>query len=146
MFGGVGVGADERQYHVCVVCPGRPHLLSVDHEVVAVTHRSGPKRGQIGAGTRLAHPQRCGDLGTQDRYRPLLLLLGRAEGDERRGDDPDALRVEARDDPAAAQLRLQDVLLQDRCVPAAELRRVARHQPAVVELQPLPPPGPVRHV
>ena len=37
-------------------------------------------------------------------------------------------------------------LLEDARVAAAELRRVARQQPAVVELQPLPAPRPLRHM
>ena len=37
-------------------------------------------------------------------------------------------------------------LLEDVGVAAAELRRVARQQPAVLELQSLPPPRPLRHM
>ncbi len=39
-----------------------------------------------------------------------------------------------------------DELLQDSGVAAAELRRVARQQPSVVELQPLPAACPFRNV
>ena len=39
-----------------------------------------------------------------------------------------------------------DELLEDSGVAAAELGRVARQQPAVVELNPLPAPRPFRHV
>ena len=56
---------------------------------------AGAQRRQVGAGARLAHAERRGHLGPQDRHRPPLLLLGGAERDQRRGDDADALRVEA---------------------------------------------------
>ena len=104
------------------------------------------QRRQVGTGPRLAHPERRGHLGPQDRHGPLLLLLVGAERDQRRGDDADALRVEALVDPPPRQLLAVDVLLQDRRVAATELGRIARHQPAVVEHQPLPATGPLRNV
>jgi hypothetical protein len=39
-----------------------------------------------------------------------------------------------------------DELLEDAGAAATELGRVAREQPAVVELQPLPPARPLRHM
>ena len=77
----------------------------------------------------------------------LLLLVG-AERDQRCRNDVDALRVEAVVDAALAELLEMDELLQDGGIAAAELRRLARQQPAVVEQQPLPaarPGGHVRH-
>jgi hypothetical protein len=41
---------------------------------------------------------------------------------------------------------LVDVLLQDRRVPPAELGRIARKQPSVIEHEPLPLAGPLRYV
>ena len=40
-LGASGIGAHERQQEVGVVGAGRPHLLAVDHEVVAVEHGAG---------------------------------------------------------------------------------------------------------
>ena len=126
VLGGVRVGAHERQQHVGVVRAGGPHLLPVDHEVVAVAHGPGAQRRQVGARARFAHPERRGHLGPQDRHGPLLLLLVGAERDQRRGDDADALRVEALIDPPPRQFLAVHVLLQERRVAATELRWVAR--------------------
>ena len=110
------------------------------------TDGTGAQRRQIGARARFAHAKRRGHLGAQDRHRPPLLLLRRSERDQRRGDDADALRVERQVDAPAREFLLMDVLLQQRGVAAAELGRVARQQPAVVEQQPLPAPRPFRHM
>ena len=62
VLGRVGVGAHEGQQEVGVVGARRPHLLAVDDEVVAVEHRAGAQRRQVGAGARLAHAERRGQL------------------------------------------------------------------------------------
>ena len=76
----------------------------------------GSQAGQVGAGSGLAHAQRGGHLGAQDRHRPPLLLLLGAERQQRRGDDPDALRVEGVVDPPARQFLLVDELLEQRAL------------------------------
>ena len=144
VLGGIGISANESQEHIGVVGARRPHLLPVDHELVAIDVGAGAQRREVGARARLTHSQRRGHFGPQDRHRPAPLLLGCAERDQRRGDDADALRVEGEVAPAAGQFLLVDVLLQDRGVAATELGRIPGQQPAVVEHQPLPAPGPVR--
>ena len=146
MFRRIGIGADEREDHVGVVCTRRPDLLTVDDEMIAVQHRTRAQPGKVGTRAGLTHAQRCGDLGAQNRHRPPLLLLVGAERQQRGRDDADALRVERVIDASPRQLLAVHELLQDACVAAAELRRIARKQPAVVELQSLPAPRPFRHV
>ncbi len=87
----------------------------------------GAQRRQVRAGTRLAHSQRGRHLGPQDRHRPPTLLFRRAERDQRRGDDADALRVESQVGAPARKFFLMHVLLQQRGVAAAELGRITGH-------------------
>ena len=63
MLGRIWVGANECQQEVGVVGARRPHLLAVDHEVVAVADRARAQRCQVRTGAGLAHPERRGDLG-----------------------------------------------------------------------------------
>ena len=146
VFGRVGIGADEGEQHVGVVRAGRPDLLTVDDEVVAVAHRTRAQAGEVGARAGFAHAERRRDLGAQDGHRPPLLLFVRAERQQRRRDDADALRIERVIDAPPRQLLAVHELLEDVRVAAAELRRISRQQPTVVELQPLPAPRPLRHV
>lgn len=55
---------------------GGPHLLPVDHELVAVEFGAGAQGCEVGSRTRLTHPQRRRHLGAQDGDGPALLLLG----------------------------------------------------------------------
>ena len=79
MLGDVGVGAYEGEDEVGVVGAGGPHLLAVDHEVVAVELGPGAEAGEVGAGVGLGHAERGGDVAPQQRDGPLLLLLLGAE-------------------------------------------------------------------
>ena len=62
VFGRIRVGAHEGQDHIGVMRTRRPHLLSVDDEVVAVGvrpgDRRGAQRGEVRPGAGLAHPER----------------------------------------------------------------------------------------
>jgi len=144
VLGGVWIGANKSQQNVGVMGTGCPHLLAVDHEVVTIAGSTGAQRGQIGTGAWLAHSERRGHLGPQDRHRPPTLLLRRSEGDQGSGDDADTLRIERQVGAPACEFLLMDVLLQQRGVSAAELGRESWQQPAVVEHQPLPPASPFR--
>ena len=146
VFRGVGIGADEGEQDVGVVRTGRPDLLTVDDEVIAVEHRTCGQARKVGTRARFTHAQRRGDLGAQDGHRPSLFLFVGAERQQRRRDDPDALGVERVVDASPRKLLAVHELLEDVRVAATELRRVSRQQPAVVELQPLPAPRPFRHV
>ncbi len=134
------------EQEVGVVGARGPHLLAVDDEVVAVTHRAGAQRREVRTGARLAHPKGSGHLAPQHGHRPAMLLLIGAERNQRRRNDVDALRVEAVVDASSAQLIEVHELLQHGRVAAAELRRLGGQQPAVVEQQPLPVARPLRHV
>ena len=74
---GFGVGARCQPDLVGVGDQAGPHLLAVDHVVVAVAHRGGAQVGQVGAGPGLGvadgEVQLAGcDLGQEE----LLLLFG----------------------------------------------------------------------
>jgi hypothetical protein len=142
----VGVGADEREYDVRVVGARRPELLAVDHEMAVLKHRVGAQPGQIRTRAGLTHSQRRRAFRAQDWDRPALLLLDGPEGQQRRRDDPNALWVEAVIDPPSRQFLAVHVLLQHASVAAAKFGWIAWQQPSVVELQPLPLPGPFGHM
>ena len=125
-FGSVGIGAHEAEAPVGVVRARRPDLLAVDDEVVAVEHGPRAQAREVAARGRLAHAEAPRDLGPQRREQEPLALLGRAVVADRRGDDPEALRVEAaRDLPARHLLEVDHLLDRGRVAPA-ELGRPAR--------------------
>ncbi|SHV92938.1 Uncharacterised protein [Mycobacteroides abscessus subsp. abscessus] len=70
MLGHVGIAAGHQQCPARLMRPRGPHLLTVDHPVIAVAYRAGGQACQIGTGTRLAEeltPQLfTGEQGTQD--------------------------------------------------------------------------------
>ena len=123
-----------------------PHLLSVDHEPIAVELGARAQPREIRPGIRLAHTERRGHVAAQDRHRPLPLLFVGAETEDRRHHDAEALRVVARVDPSPAHLLEMHELLEQRRVAPAELGRVARHQPTGIEQLRLPRSGPGRDV
>ncbi|SKU48885.1 Uncharacterised protein [Mycobacteroides abscessus subsp. abscessus] len=70
MLGHVRIAAGHQQGPARPMCSRGPHLLTVDHPVIAVAYRAGGQARQIGAGARLAEeltPQLfTGEQGTQD--------------------------------------------------------------------------------
>ena len=54
---------------------GQPHLLAVEHEVVAVLHGTGLDRRDVGAAARLAHRERAADLTGGHLGQEAFLLL-----------------------------------------------------------------------
>ena len=82
---GLRVGAHRQPDPVGVCDQAGPHLLAVDHVVVAVADRGGTQVGQVGAGTGLRVADRevqfaGGDLGQEE----FLLFLGAERHDRRR--------------------------------------------------------------
>ena len=69
-LGDVGVGAGEQQSPARPVREAGPHLLPVDHPVVAVAHRGGGQAGQVGAGARLGEQLAPDVLGGGQRPQP----------------------------------------------------------------------------
>ena len=124
----------------------RPHLLPVDDELVTDQLRARRQAREVASGARFAHTEAPRDLRAQRRPEEPVLLIGRAVVVDRGRDDPEALRVRAAQDLAAAHLLEIDHLLRRRRVAAAELRRPTGHEPARVEEGALPVAGPLRHV
>ena len=81
VLGRFGVGAHEQLAVVGHVGVRRPDLLAGDHVVVAVAHRPGAQRGEVGAGLGLGEPLAPHVLAAQDRRQVARPLLGRALGD-----------------------------------------------------------------
>src|SRR5262249_14332546 len=81
----------EAEDHVGVVRRGRPDLLAVDDEVVAVLDRRGAERGQVRARLWLRIALAPDDLAAQRRGDPAALLLLGAELEQRRRQHRDAL-------------------------------------------------------
>ncbi|MNJ21628.1 hypothetical protein D3C77_159840 [compost metagenome] len=97
----LGVGADQAEDPVGLVGVGGPDLLAVDDPVVAAILGAGLDRGEVGPGARLGIALAPADLAAHDGRQETLLLLLRAEGQQRRTQHPDAeagqrqLRLEA---------------------------------------------------
>ena len=72
---GVGVRAADDLAEVGVLRAGRPHLLAVDHPLVAVAHRRRRQRRDIGAGAGLAEQLAPDLLAAQQLGEVALLLL-----------------------------------------------------------------------
>ena len=87
VLGHIGIGARQQQAPARPVGQARPHLLTVDHPVVAVGHRGGGQPGQIGPGARLGEQLAPEVLGGRQRPQPLLLdvLALRVLANGRRG-------------------------------------------------------------
>ncbi len=119
----VGIGAREQHHPVGDVRERRPHLLAVDHVVVAVLHRPRLQRGQVGAGVRLGVALAPDLLAGEDlRGIPLLLRLGPVRDDRGPG-HADAEDVEHRRRLRDRHLLVQDHLLHEREALAAVLLR-----------------------
>ena len=101
---------------------------------------------QIAPGAGLAHPEAPRDLGAQRRHEPAVALLDGAGVEQTRRDDPEPLRVQAARDVTPLHLLEVDHLLCRRRVPAAELGRPPRDEPAGVEELALPRARPVGQV
>src|SRR5690606_21848919 len=116
----------------------RPHLLAVDHPLVAVELGPGGDVGQVapraGLGVPLAPQLGAGGDGRQEP----LLLLGRAEGDERRPEQGLADVAEPAGRPGPGVLLVEDDLLPQRQAAPAVLLGPADAGPAVGAEVPLP--------
>jgi hypothetical protein len=75
VLGGIGVGAGQQEDVVGELGLGGPHLLAVDHPLVAVEFGPGLERGQVAAGVGLGEPLAPGDGPVEDAGDELLLLL-----------------------------------------------------------------------
>ena len=136
-FGRVGIGADEQLAPVGHVGPGAPDLLAVHDVLVALAHRPGAQRREVGAGLRARRTpgtRRVSPRRMRGRWkRPLLVG---ALGDERGPACimPDEVHADVRRVGPGVLLEVHE-LLGDRQAPAAVLLRpVDPGVPGVVEL------------
>ena len=126
-----GVRAGGQPAPVGAVSTGRPDLLSVNYEVVAVSHGLRLDRGEIGAGSCFGVEGAPGVLKIGDFGNELVLLLFRAVEHER-GADPGDAHVEAYRCARVSHLFVVDDLLHDARFHAAVLFRPGDGQPAAV--------------
>ncbi len=75
MLGGGRVGADQQHAPVSDMPQRGPHLLTVNHEFVAIQRRTGVERGQIRAGARFGEALAPDLLAGQDFLDETALLL-----------------------------------------------------------------------
>ncbi|AFP42179.1 hypothetical protein MSMEI_5745 [Mycolicibacterium smegmatis MC2 155] len=127
---GLGVGADREPHVVGVGDQAGPHLLAIDHVVVAVTHRGGAQRRQVGARARLGVADRevqftRGDLGQEE-----LLLFLCAERHDRRRDAVDGQKRHRR--ARDRGLVGEDQPVHGRAGLTAELLGPAEREPPVL--------------
>jgi hypothetical protein len=100
--GRIGLGEDDRPLGVARVRDER--LRAVEDVVVAVAHRGGAQRGDVGARPRLRERERAEDRLFDQRRQPAGLLLGRAE--EQDGARAEPVGGDGRADPGAAPVEL----------------------------------------
>jgi hypothetical protein len=79
------VGPGDQQGPPGLVRLRGPHLLPVDHPLVAVPHGPGSQRGQVAARARLAEQLAPDFLGRPELAQPALFLLVGAVGEDGRG-------------------------------------------------------------
>ena len=121
----------------------RPHFLAVHHEVVVVHFGARLQAREVGSRVRLAHAD-APDRVAADCARRHRLLFVVAELQQARRDDRVTGEVaRPRDAPAREGLEV-DEGLHGCAVTAAELGRVARDHPAMVEEGGLPVAHPLR--
>src|SRR5207253_5573598 len=132
------VGAREDEDPVGPRAEGGPHLLPVQHEVVAVEARRGLERGEVAARARLAEAL-APDLVAREHGRDEAAALRLAAVvDECGTEEPDAEDVEDGWRVGARQLGPHDRLLDLRAATAAPLVRPVHAQVAGLVELPLP--------
>ena len=112
MFRRRRIGAGEQQAEVCVVRTGRPHLLTVDHELVTVGDGARAEVREVGARVGLAEQLAPDLVRAQQRPEVARLLVGAPVGHQRRTREGDRRR-----DEAAAHVVARFLLAVDRLLP-----------------------------
>ncbi|MNQ86181.1 hypothetical protein D3C85_1013680 [compost metagenome] len=134
---GRAVGAYQDKAPVGVMSGGGPQLLAVKHVVVAIAHRGGSQRRQVGTRARLGEALAEPVVHVRHARQEMLLLLLRAEGDQHRADhvhvEGDGLRRRRH-----VQLLLEDVVLGGAPGLATPLRRPGGTGPALGVQDPHP--------
>ena len=133
----VGIGAHVHEALLRDHRVARPHLLAVDDEPIAVEHGTG-LQARRGRSRRSARSCRCTRWCRRGSRRDELLLLVVAELEQARRDDRVAGEVQRARDATLRELLEVHERLHRRAVPPAELWRIARDHPAVIEERGLP--------
>jgi pimeloyl-ACP methyl ester carboxylesterase len=134
VLGQLRIGPCQQQAPAGNVRPARPHLLPVDHPLVAVPASGRGHRGQVATSPGLAE-ELAPDLFTREQRSQVALHLGRAPVVvDRRGDHPNTQRisVERLGHAPGAQSRI-DLGLSGRrkASPTRALTKMDPRQPAV---------------
>ena len=139
VLGSVGIGAHDDLADVAVLGARRPHLLAVEHPLVAIAHGPALEAGEVGSGGGLAEELAADDVAPVHLAQACVLHLVGGVGEDRgrHHPEPDAegllgRRVEA------GRLRLPGALVRRRQLPAPVLRRARDPPEAGVEDAGLP--------
>ena len=111
----VPIGASEEHAELGMVGRGVPHLLSVDHPLVAVSLSSRREAGEVGAVAGLAEELAPHVLTGEDRMEELASQRVRAVGEDRR-----CRKAQSSADRRADGSGLGDLVLNDRLGPRGE--------------------------
>ena len=126
----VPIGARQQQTPMRLVRAGGPHLLAVDHPLIAAELGARHRAGHVGAAARLAEQLAPDVLAGQDAQQELLLLqIGAVRQDGRGGQRADADLGDA-DGADALEFLLDHRHQADRQVAAVPARRPMRRAPA----------------
>src|SRR6202021_4227755 len=137
----LGTGAHQAEYPVGVLAHCVPSLLPIDYIVIALAHRAGPQRSEVGAGARLGISLAPPILAGDDSRQEVLLLRGARERHQHRRQHPHRKRILRRRADVRPFL-LENMLLDDVPAGAAEALRPHCGAPAT----PMQNPLPARHV
>ena len=123
------IGADQAKNPVGMLRQRRPGLVAVDDVMVAVAHRLGADRCEVGARARLGITLAPPVLAGEDPRQKFLLLRFVAERIDDRADHGDAER-QWRQRPGTGRLLFEDEALRDRPAGATIFLRPQRRDPA----------------
>ena len=138
MLGHIGIRTHQQHAAIAELRGRVPHLLAIDHELVAIAIGPARKAGQIATGTRLAEELTpCIITGEQPRevFAPLLVAAVAHEGRPEHGDGG---RNERRRSLDRRLFLAKDSLVPSVAAPAAVLTRIGEPGKPVVEQKPLP--------
>ena len=125
------VGADQAENPVGMLGQRRPGLVAVDDVVVAVAHRLGADRCEVGARARLRIALAPPVLAGENPRQELLLLRFVAERVDDRADHGDAER-QRRQRPGTRRLLFEEEALRDRPARSAMFLRPQRRDPSLL--------------
>ena len=138
MLGDIGIGAYEQHAPVAELRGRVPHLLAVDHELVAVAIGAAPEAGEIAARTGLAEELAPRIVAGEQTREVLAALLVAAVAHEGRPEHGDGGRDERRRRFDAGQLFAEDALVPRLAAAAAVFTRIGESGETVVEEHSLP--------